>query len=63
MCACVSDSELVAFLRARHLWDGCCDQLESMEFGLLILLRVVGTCHPISKDIGDSVLDLNLSEL
>ena len=37
MCACVSDSELVAFLRARHLWDSCCDQLESMEFGLLIL--------------------------
>ena len=39
MCACDSDSELVAFLRARHLWYSCCDQLESMEFGLLILLR------------------------
>ena len=42
MCACISDSELVAFLRARHLWDRYCDQFRIKlvnEFGLLILIR------------------------
>ena len=46
MCACVSDSELVAFLRALHLWDSYCDQFRIKlvhEFGLLILLRADNT--------------------
>ena len=41
-CACDSDSELVAILRARHLWYSYCDQFRIKlvhEFGLLILLR------------------------
>ena len=44
MCACVSDSELVAFLRARHLWYSYCDQFRIKlvhEFGLLILLELL----------------------
>ena len=58
MCACVSDSELVAFLRARHLWDSCCDQLESMDFGLLILLRGSDTDPPLDIKPGSSQITI-----
>ena len=40
MCACDLCSKLVALLRVRHLLHSHCDKFESMEFGLLILLRV-----------------------
>ena len=48
ICACDSDSELVSFLRARHLWDSYCDQFRIKlvhEFGLLILFRDINFCY------------------